>query len=289
LTYFLLKEERDVTSVIRESEELTAMNVPGLGIEDEPNLFVKASNVSVPRWAVLLDQYSDGSLADILRSASASAVLLLAVDGDDSSRLMAMTFGHGRHLIEQDAIVHDFGLRVVLNSVAYDKIKSVDARTVDELTRHSRLDVSRDASFGAFGLDVTTDLVRSVTGTTDREPFSGRLTGSDSLSLNSKVDVPDFPALGATLLSAYGEVRYREHFDFIDHLRIEKDPSIVEQLDKALVESLRTGTSIAFTLLSQNRSTGCKCRDSASRRTPDRTTLTAIRGFRPTFRPETAT
>ncbi|MEA2251626.1 MAG: hypothetical protein QOG70_1868 [Solirubrobacteraceae bacterium] len=242
LTFFLLKEGRAADSVVRGSETLTAMRVPDLGLDrEQPNLFVKRSNVSVPRWATRLDQHADGDLTTGLLTASASAVLLIAVpDAEGTLRLIALTFGHGRHLIEPDAIVHDFGLRVVLNTVAYDKIKSVDAKTVDELTRHSRLDVSRDASFGAFGLDVTTDLVRSVTGTTDRDVLAGRLTGSDSLALNSKLDVPEFPALGATLLEAYSEDTYKEHFDFIDHLRTEKDPHTVAALDDALVKALQT-------------------------------------------------
>lgn len=242
LTFFLLKEGRAADSVVRGSDTLTAMRVRGLGLDSEqPNLFVKRSSVSVPRWATRLDQHADGDLTTGLLSASASAMLLIAVpDVEDTPRLMALTFGHGRHLIEPDAIVHDFGLRVVLNTVAYDKIKSVDAKTVDELTRHSRLDVSRDASFGAFGLDVTTDLVRSVTGTTDRDGLAGRLTGSDSLALNSKLDVPEFPVLGAALVEAYGEDTYKAHFDFIDHLRTEKDPDTVAALDDALVEALQT-------------------------------------------------
>lgn len=149
LTFFLLKGGRAADSVVRGSDTLAAMRVSGLGLDSEqPNLFVKRSSVTVPLWATRLDQHADSDLTTGLLSASASAVLLIAVpDGEDTPRLMALTFGHGRHLIELDAIVHDFGLRVVLNTVVYDKIKSVDAKTVDELTRHSRLDVSRDASF----------------------------------------------------------------------------------------------------------------------------------------------
>lgn len=241
LTFFLLKEERTAESVIRGAESLVAMRVSGLGLDSEQhNLFIKRSNVSVPRWAARLDRHADGDLTGLI-TASASAVLLLAVPyPDDRPRVMALTFGNGRHLIEPEAIVHDFGLKIVLNTVAYDKIKSVDARTIDELTRHSRLDVSRDASFGAFGLDVTTDLVRSVTGTTDRDGLAGRLTGSDSLSLNSRLDVPDYLVLGTALLEAYGEETYKEHFDFIDHMRAERDPAVVTTLNDALVEALRT-------------------------------------------------
>jgi uncharacterized protein (TIGR04141 family) len=46
--------------------------------------------------------------------------------------------------------------------------------------------------------------------------------------------------LGGVLLEAYGEDTYKEHFDFIDHLGIEKDPGVVTTLDDALVEALTT-------------------------------------------------
>ncbi|MEA2231579.1 MAG: hypothetical protein QOD83_1395 [Solirubrobacteraceae bacterium] len=94
---------------------------------------------------------------DDLFNASTSAALLVEAD----ERLFALTFGHGRHLLEPEAIEQDFGLKVVLNTVEPTQLKSVDARTIDELTVHTRRDVSRDSSFSAFGLDPTRDLLRA--------------------------------------------------------------------------------------------------------------------------------
>lgn len=190
---------------------------------------------SVPRWVGLLRPHVAGDLEGLYNSSTSAVLLIEAAD-----RLLALTFGHGRHLIEPEAVVHDFGLKIVLNTVAYNQIKSVDARTVDELTLHTRRDVSRDASFGAFGLDVATDLLRAVTGTTNREGLEGRLTGSDSIALNSRAQVPELSALGERLLNAYEEDSYKQHFDFIDHLRGIKDPTVISDLDEALVQALRT-------------------------------------------------
>jgi uncharacterized protein (TIGR04141 family) len=234
LTAFLIKENLDRDAVIRAKDTLESHHVAGLG-GDEDNLFIKPSVGSAPRWVALLRPHVAGDLAGLYNS-STSAVLLV----ETADRLLALTFGHGRHLIEPEAVVQDFGLKVVLNTVAYNQIKSVDARTVDELTLHTRRDVSRDSSFGAFGLDVATDLVRAVTGTTSREGLAGRITGSDALALNSRAQVPELPELGEKLLGAYAEENYKRHFDFIDHLRSVKDPAVGGDLDDPLVEALRT-------------------------------------------------
>jgi uncharacterized protein (TIGR04141 family) len=234
LTVFLIKEELERDSIIRGIASLESHHVGDVGFDGD-NLFVKSSGGSTPSWVSLLRAHADGDL-DHLRNSSSSGVLLLKTEG----RTLALTFGHGRHLLEPEAVVQDFGLKVVLNTVAYNQIKSVDARTVDELTLHTRRDVSRDSPFGAFGLDVATDLVRAVTGTTQREGLAGRLTGSDALGLNSRAQVPDLPALASRLLAAYEEDTYKEHFDFIDHLRAVKDPGLVNALDSALVDALKT-------------------------------------------------
>jgi uncharacterized protein (TIGR04141 family) len=220
--------------MLRDPDALEGHLVNGLGATAN-NLFVKPSATSAPKWTALLAPHITGGL-DGLYNSSTSAVLFVETAG----RIVALTFGHGRHLIEPELVVQDFGLKVVLNTVAYNQIKSVDARTVDELTLHTRRDVSRDSSFGAFGLDVATDLLRAVTGTTDREGLAGRLTGADALALNSRAQVPELPGLAARLLGVYGEDTYKQHFDFIDHLRLVKDPSVIAALDTALVEALRS-------------------------------------------------
>jgi uncharacterized protein (TIGR04141 family) len=50
---------------------------------------------------------------------SASAAAALVMRGGD--RTFALTFGQGRHLLDAEAVIHDFGLKVVLNTVAYDQ------------------------------------------------------------------------------------------------------------------------------------------------------------------------
>jgi uncharacterized protein (TIGR04141 family) len=191
-----------------------------------------------PWWAAYLRPHLEaGEALEALANRSTSAVLFVEVGGGR----FAFAFGFGRHLLDPDAYEHDFGLKVVLNTVAPDRLMSVDARTFDELTMHTRRDVSQGSGFGVFGLDVTRDLVRSVTGPPRDEELGARATGSDSLSLLSRAQVTELPALCQRLQVAYSSDDYKERFRWIDHLRRVTDPSLVAKLNERLVAAIRAG------------------------------------------------
>lgn len=232
LTVFLLKEGVSRTGALRDPDELASHRVNTLS-PDEDSLFVAGRPPRPPRWQSFLDPHVEGSLSTLL-SASASAVLLF----ESENRLFAVTFGHGRHLLDPESFEQDFGLKVVLNSVAPDQLKSVDAKTVDDTTVHTRRDVSRDSSLSAFGLDVSRDLLRAVTGTPKDETLAHRLTGADALGIHTRTQLPELPSLGSRLLTAYDSDAYRENFEFIDHLRPERRPEKIRELETELVRAL---------------------------------------------------
>lgn len=232
LTISLLKEGLDRDHALRDRDDLVGHRVRGVGSRGHA-LFVASLPPRPPRWRDYLTPHVADSLDDI-QTASASAVLLFEVQ----QRLFAVTFGGGRHLLERDAFVHDFGLRVVLNSVAPDQLKSVDAKTIDETTVHTRRDVSRDSPFAAFGLDVSRDLLRAVTGTPRDETLAHRLTGADALGIQTRLQLPELRELAERLLAAYGAENYKEDFEFIDFLRPVKRRDLIGELDGMLVEAL---------------------------------------------------
>lgn len=102
----------------------------------------------------------------------------------------------------------------------------------------TRRDVSRDSSFAAFGLDISRDLLRAVTGTPQDDTVAHRLTGSDALGLWTRAQLPDLPALAERLLSAYESEEYKRNFDFVDYLRPEKRADRLRELEHALVDAL---------------------------------------------------
>ena len=144
LTLSLLKEATTRTGALRNPESLDSYTVPALS-RSEDSLFLKWTPPHPPGWMRYLEPHVSEDLPD-LYAASSGAVLFV----ESSRRLFAVTFGQGRHLLEPETLESDFGLKVVLNSVAPDQLKSVDAKTIDETTMHTRRDVSRDSSLSAL-------------------------------------------------------------------------------------------------------------------------------------------
>lgn len=234
LTVSLVKDGLTHGDALRGADGLSSYTVAGLST-GKPSLFIKATPPHPPKWLGYLKPHVPGDLPDLYAASSAA---LLFVPGAD--RLFAFTFGQGRHLLDPSAIESDFGLKVVLNTVAPDQLKSVDSKTIDETTMHTRRDVSRDSSLSAFGLDVSRDLVRAVTGRPQDAAFGSRLTGADALGLHTRAAVPELPALAERLLEAYQAEHYKRYFDFIDFLRPERSPARVQALEEKLIGALNS-------------------------------------------------
>ncbi|WP_438014782.1 TIGR04141 family sporadically distributed protein [Sorangium sp. So ce315] len=201
-------------------------------------LFIpKVPSRKPPAWVDLLNEGTESPLS--LINASSSAVLI----AETSDRFFAISFGYGSNLLRQEVIERDFGLKVALNTVDPDALRSVDMDTREDLTLHTRRQASAGSRLPTFGLDVTRDLMRSVTGLL-RDPSIGRLvTGSDALALNAQIEFTDLGARCDRLLHEYGKKDYLKEFAFVDHVRKIRDPNLKDELDQLLVQGLRAGTS----------------------------------------------
>lgn len=236
LSIFLVKKSvKSYDDAIRDPESLRRYEIArSSGVR---GIVVTRAPQGKPPWwsAFLAPHVTDGNALKDLANTSTAALLLLTA----GNRRFGFAFGYGRHLLDPEAYEQDFGLKVVLNTVEPDELRSVDARTFDELTIHTRRDLSRGASFGAFGFDVSRDVVRAVTGPPRDATLGQRATGSDALALMTRADFGDLPALCKRLLAAYEAEDYKERFPWIDHLRPVRDPEVVRSLDAMLVETIR--------------------------------------------------
>jgi len=59
--------------------------------------------------------------------------------------------------------------------------------------------------------------------------------------MKTSARIPDLPKLAERLLETYNSDEYKQHrqFEFIDHLRPEKDPIVTSALEELLLEALR--------------------------------------------------
>ncbi|SEM03268.1 sporadically distributed protein, TIGR04141 family [Stigmatella aurantiaca] len=232
LTFLLIKKE------VKTFEE--ALKVPSQLGEPIPEdwgfegaLYTFEAPAKKPRWVSFVEEgFPEG--ISISPGSSPGAVLFLKAD----SRLFALTFGQGRHLLKAGAYEVDFGLKTTLNMVDAAKLRSLDVRTFEDLPVHTRRQVSRNSSLDAFTVDVVRDLLGAVTGEPPDEAFAKRLTGRDALTLTGRVVFSELANTCKVLLNAYKKDTYKEHFAWVDNIRLVKDDTLRNELNTELLKTL---------------------------------------------------
>lgn len=193
-----------------------------------------------PKWAKFLD-LSDVEKAK-LTNLTAYGLVFIRADG----RWFAVSFGLGHVKLDPDAFEQDFGLRVVLNTVDPDKLRSADIRTPDENTTSRRTQTARRSDQTAFSIDIERDIVRGLAGEPKDTSFASRVAGSDGLTLTKEMDVGDLPHVCTDAFAAFGKTDYKTNFAWIDQIKHVRDKATIELLDSALVAALNSclnGTS----------------------------------------------
>ena len=191
-----------------------------------------------PSWTTFVKPLLESRIESVLTS-SASAVLFI----EASKRIFAITFGYGRGLLKPDCFIQGFGQRVALNRIDHRHIRSVDLRTFEEMVVSTRKQASRSSDIGAFGLDVSRDLLRAVTGEPRDVAFAKRLTGKDALTFSTVIEASELGTKCRDLLRAYKEKEYKKHFAWVDHLKEVRDESLILKLDSGLVDAIVNGNS----------------------------------------------
>ena len=149
-----------------------------------------------------------------------SCLLFIPVVG----RWFAISFGQGFSKLDPNSFELDFGLKVVLNVVDHEKLKSADIKTPDENTLARRTQTSRDSNQTAFSFDFERDLVRGIAGKPASESFGSFVSGKDSLTISRKVNLQNLPTVCEDVYFQYKQDRYKLHFDWIDKIRDMRDP-----------------------------------------------------------------
>jgi uncharacterized protein (TIGR04141 family) len=234
-TIFLLTEQIRTPQDALKGERLTHHRVR-VNSESVADLFVRQAGTGAPKWAKLVEHRAEPPVQ--LTVTFASGVLFIEAAG----RLFALTFGYGRFLLNPGSWEESFGLRVTLNSVDGKRLKSIDHKKFEAITRHSRTQTNREGSAIDFGIDVEQDLVRAVTGPPNDPRLGNRMTGMDALVVNVVAGLDDLPALLASFLERYRAIDYKKDFAWIDHIAEVRDPSLLQKLTDRLVENISRQT-----------------------------------------------
>lgn len=250
LSVFLLKSYlKDFTNALKEGfndyEEhkiKTQANAEGL-------IIIGITRTNPPSWEQLLQEGSQTKITS-LKNASNRAVLFFKVKG----RVFAIAFGYGKHIIKEELIERDFGLRTALNLLDSEKFISIDKANLSDMALLTKMQSSRKSRPEAFNLDVISDLLRGVTAGISKSSndLGSIITGNEGVYLSPKINFFDIPDKLKKLIKAYESEKYKENFDWIDNLKEEKNPKLIDQLRDLLIEALKNEDTTNIHLASPN-------------------------------------
>jgi uncharacterized protein (TIGR04141 family) len=207
---------------------------PSSGVEGR--FYFSSRPADPPVWVSFVQPILSSPLQSV-KTSSASGLLVLKAN----DRFFALTFGYGRGFINPSKVEHQFGLRVALNRIDPRHIRSLDTKTFEDMVVTKNAQSSKSSELPTFGIDVSRDMLRAVTGEPRDKSLAKRLSGSDALVLNVEIMPADLPKLCEELLEAFSEDAYKTDFEWIDHLALVTDAESVSKLNTLLEKQLVAG------------------------------------------------
>ncbi|MFZ1007505.1 MAG: TIGR04141 family sporadically distributed protein [Candidatus Sulfotelmatobacter sp.] len=238
LTIFFARPELPQEDLIPLSSSMTEYPLV-IHEETQAKLYVQRSHDKTPDWTKLFAGYVDPSVFG--KNRSTGAVLLVK----RTAGYFALTFGTGRFLINSDNFEDRFGLKVTLNCIGENTVRSIEKHSLDALLRHTHEQSSRDATPREFGFDIEQDLLRAVTGKPIDPSFGQRMSGADSLHIALPLHLLELPELLDRLHEKFIDTSYQTKFPWIDQIAEVRDPDLEAQLDNLLTSSLVRGLLVA--------------------------------------------
>jgi len=230
----LIDGDLNLSSLLAEGvqvKEIAIAQAAGL----EGALFVKVPQESPPNWYSIIKDIAGADVPE-LKNRSVSAVLLINV----GVRVIAFTFGYGRFLLDLSKFEEDFGIKTALNTLESKSLRSVDLFTLDGEALQKRTQAPRNASVTSFGIDVSKDILRAVTGTPKKSTGFTTVAGGEAmLSFGVRADIKDLAGHAVNLISYYDLGDYRDEFSWVDNVRRIRDPERLKNLDLELINALK--------------------------------------------------
>ncbi|ATY76374.1 hypothetical protein CVS41_04060 [Aeromonas veronii] len=247
LNAFLAKDEYaslQTADYLKGSSQVNAYELDSKH-ELEGKLFVKVSTEKKPKWSSFTENITGASL-DELANRSSSAVLIIKT----ATATMAFTFGYGRFLIDTKYFIHDFGIKAALNTLNHDSLRSVDLFTLEDQAVQKKSQASRESSVGVFGIDISRDVLRAVTGSPKNGVNLKNISGGDAVySFGIEMDVDEISQLVDLLSGYYANDSYKSNFSWVDNIRKVKEKSEIDHLDAKLINKIKAkSTEITITI-----------------------------------------
>jgi len=237
LNSFLVKEEfseQNFNEFITDIELVETYNIDeDYGINGK--FFIKQSVTKKPKWAKFAEKLT-GEPLDELFNRSSSAVLILKIDNN----IFAFTFGYGRFLLNHKYFVSDFGIKTALNTLQHNSLRSVDLYTISDQPLQRKAQTIQESEMNVFGIDVSKDALRAVTGSAKKDiPFINITGGDATYSFGIYEPIEDIPKIAKNLVHYYNLDDYKKEFEWVDNIKRLKDIEKIEELNDQLIKLIK--------------------------------------------------
>ncbi len=226
---YLLKESFSTYNTLKDDHNLEG-DVEGADLPEGATLYVLDNQATPPWWKNYF------GIRKNLTQTLKGAIVFLPV----GERTFAITFGHVFNNLKSESYEYDFGLRVTLNSVDPDKLKSLDSLK-PENARRQRTQLSVGSDLTLFDFDRDSTILKSLTGKVKDElkPFFKHATGASNIRISSDVAPVGLPELCGKLLELYQDESYKTSFPDIQNVSPVRDPVVIDALNAKLISAIR--------------------------------------------------
>lgn len=190
-----------------------------------------ASKASAPPW-----WKAYFGISDPVTQGFAGAIVFV----EASHQTFALTFGHMRHHLRDEAYEYDFGLRTTLNAVDPKEIRNTDE--LDPATsRRRRTQLPERSDINYFDFDGDSAVLRSLTGAIRPEykALFSHATGASNLRVSTIKRQAELPALLKDIYKVYERDTYLTAFPAANNIQPVRDPAELTVLDSKLSEAVR--------------------------------------------------
>ncbi len=183
-----------------------------------------------PSWLNFLNSGTSTTVTN-LSNVGAAALIFVPIN----NRYMILSFGYANSKLSSYGLERDFGLRVVLNSIDPDKVKSIDTKIMGNVIMNKRTQLSKDKKIEDFGFEINKDFLRHIAGKPSSTSFASMISGSDSLNMNCDISITNISQKINDIYAFYSGTTYQTNYSWIDDIKNVKDGVLLPLLNDQLI------------------------------------------------------
>ncbi len=187
----------------------------------------------------LVKQFFGSIIGDEQLQSSSFGILIIYknINGFD----FAITFGTGRHILCQDDLIRDFGIKTAMNIIDPENIKNLNKITLDTNPLNSKIQRSITTGSNGFDIDGEFDLAKKISGKI-AEKYSEKLgkiaDGGVSLTLRPSCDAESIIDVLKIISDISRKEDYKRNFPWFENSKKIEDKSKISKLNDILIKTI---------------------------------------------------